>query len=214
MHPVLRRTAPRQPRHSDLFVTTATWAGVATGSRRRRARFAEAAASSRSPAQSCCCRRADGALAGVLFGLEDDDGRTRDPFLPGRAAGPAAGRHLSLRQCAARCAACRARLRARHLSLHAATARPTTKDVRLVLPEGVDGAELIAHRRRRRRSRAISSTRRRTTWGRPSSKHAARDARRSARRERSSCIVGDDLLKQNFPLIHAVGRAVDRARRG
>ena len=66
--------------------------------------------------------------------------------------------------------------------------------------------------RKRRCWRATSSTRRRTTWGR-------RSWRRPRRRWPTrfgasfSCIVGDDLPRQNFPLIHAVGMASPRAPR-
>ena len=40
-------------------------------------------------------------------------------------------------------------------------------------------------------------------------------ARKLARQHKASCstVVGDDLLKKNFPAIHAVGRASDRAPR-
>ena len=63
------------------------------------------------------------------------------------------------------------------------------------------------------RSPATSSTRRPTTWARPSSR-PPRARSPSSMARNSASIVGDDLLKQNFPLIHAVGRAADRARRG
>ena len=58
-----------------------------------------------------------GALGGVLFGLEGPDEAPRS--VSARPAGAAfAGGHLPLRQRAARCAACRACHRARPLSLH------------------------------------------------------------------------------------------------
>ena len=59
---------------------------------------------------------------------------------------------------------------------------------------------------------AILSTRRRTTWDRPSSRTAAR-ALAAKHGAGVKATVGDDLLKENFPLIHAVGRAAARPPR-
>ena len=80
------------------------------------------------------------------------------------------------------------------------------KDVRLELPEGVDGDDLTPHRRGRLpRARPDQHA---------GERHGAAGARirRARARDASTArsvnvIVGDDLLKQNFPLIHAVGRA-------
>ena len=139
------------------------------------------------------------------------DEPNKDLFWPGCAARPAAGRRLPLRQCPARFAAGGARLCARPLPLHA-------------LPQaGREGRQARAARQRRWRrtspassrasaSRAISSTRRPTTWARRSSKRPrARWRSRHGADVRS--VVGDDLLAENFPLIHAVGRAAARAPR-
>ena len=59
---------------------------------------------------------------------------------------------------------------------------------------------------------ATSSTSRRTTWDPLSSKPLSRLV--ASRHDASiTSIVGDDLLEQNYPLIHAVGRASSRAPR-
>ena len=44
---------------------------------------------------------ADGSIAQVLFGLEEEAGKSRDLFRPGALPGLAAARRLSLRQRAA-----------------------------------------------------------------------------------------------------------------
>ena len=119
MHPsfVARGTTPHVP---IWFVTPRHFAQVVATSSTQRARaFAEAAGFEPKPGRHLLLPGADGALSGVLFGLEAADEADKDPFLPGRAARPAAGRHLPLRQRAARCAARGARLRARRLPLHA-----------------------------------------------------------------------------------------------
>ena len=60
---------------------------------------------------------------------------------------------------------------------------------------------------------AISSTRRRTTWGRMNLADAAR-ALAKKHGAKISFVVGDDLLKKNYPLIHTVGPRLARGRHG
>ena len=86
-----------------------------------------------------------------------------------------------------------------------------------------DASSMLPRRRRRRRARAH---RRRRDAGARSHQHAGErhGPGRARSRPRASSprstaptinvIVGDDLLTKNFPLIHAVGRAARRARRG
>ena len=131
----------------------------------------------------------------------------RDPFLPGKPCRRAAGRHLSLRQRAARRAPRRARLRARRLSLHALPQGRGQAMSGWSVPDGVDARRSRAHRRGRRRWRATSINTPANDMGPAELEDAARALARSARRRASQSIVGDDLLTQNFPLIHAVGRA-------
>ena len=84
-------------------------------------------------------------------------------------------------------------------------------DVRLVLPDGVDGAEVDRIAEAAMLARDLINTPA-NDMGPDELEPAARAAGR-AHGARFSCIVGDDLLKQNFPLIHAVGRPSPRAPR-
>ena len=169
-------------------------------------------ASSRRPAAICCCRRPDGGLAGVLFALESADDPLKDPFRPGALADAAAGRRLPLRQCAARCAARGARHRARQLPLHplpqgraartsgSSCPRASTATTLTRIVEGVCA-----------RARPDQHAGERHGPGRARIRRARAGDRSTA--PACSVIVGDDLLEQNFPLIHAVGRAAATARR-
>ena len=81
---------------------------------------------------------------------------------------------------------------------------------RLELPAGVDGDDLTRIAEGIFLARDLINTPA-NDMGPPELEEAARTV---ANRHGASfsTIVGDDLLKQNFPLIHAVGRAADRLR--
>jgi leucyl aminopeptidase len=84
------------------------------------------------------------------------------------------------------------------------------KAVRLVLPEGVDGDDLTRIAEGVTLARDLINTPA-NDMGPAELEAAARAlARRHGAKVRS--IVGDDLKKQHFPLIHAVGRAADGKR--
>ena len=62
-------------------------AGARAGSPTPRGASPRPRSSSRRPGSPCCCPAADGALSGVLFGLEPADKPEKDRFLPGRLPG-------------------------------------------------------------------------------------------------------------------------------
>ena len=87
-----------------------------------------------------------------------------------------------------------------------------TPAVRLVPPDGVDVADIARMAEAAALARDLINT--------PVERHGPGGTRRgragaggSASAPSFSCIVGDDLLKQNYPLIHAVGRPRTRAPR-
>ncbi|GLK68893.1 leucyl aminopeptidase family protein [Hansschlegelia plantiphila] len=153
---------------------------------------------------------ADGALKGVVFGVENDDAKAKNPFLAGKLAGAlpdgayrfegAVGDH---------------RLAAMAFALGSYSYRryrkPDAADVAIALPDDVDAAGL---------ARTISAV----TLGRDLVNTPANDlgpqeiedavrALAQAHGAAVTSVVGDDLLSQNFPLVHAVGRASTRAPR-
>ena len=84
------------------------------------------------------------------------------------------------------------------------------KAVRLVLPEGIDGDDLSRIAEGMTLARDLINTPANDMG--PAELEAAARALAKQHGAKFRSIVGDDLLKQNFPLIHAVGRAADPTR--
>ena len=151
-----------------------------------------------------------GALAGVVFGVEGADAKTRNPFLAGRLAGalPAGTYRFEGAVADARLAALGFALGSYKFLRY----RKAEDDgVRIAAPEGVDLASL---------ERTIAAV----TLGRDLVNTPANDLGPAELEEairtlavehgaQVTSVVGDDLLAQNFPLVHAVGRASPRAPR-
>lgn len=81
----------------------------------------------------------------------------------------------------------------------------------LVAPDGVDAAQIEAIANGEALSRTLINTPA-SDMGPPDLEQAARELASTFNAE-VSVILGDDLLAQNFPMIHTVGRAADRAPR-
>ena len=82
---------------------------------------------------------------------------------------------------------------------------------KLVAPEGIDAARVEAHAAGEALTRDLINTPA-NDMGPPDLEQAARDLAGQHGAD-ITVITGDDLLTQNFPLIHTVGRAADRAPR-
>ena len=172
--------------------------------------FAEAAGFEPKPRRHLLLPGADGTLAGVLFGIEAADKASRDLFLPGRLSGllPKGTYRFANEPHDTRLAALAFALGAYRFTRYRKT---EDKKVQLALPAGVDGADLARIVEGVTLARDLINTPANDMG--PAEMEAA--ARTLAERHGAafSSIIGDDLLKQNFPLIHAVGRAADRAPR-
>jgi leucyl aminopeptidase len=151
-----------------------------------------------------------GAIGGALFGLDSPSDQPRDPFLPGKLAGvlPAGVWRFEAPPPDPRLAALAFVLGAYRFARYR---KSDAKDVRLQLPAGVDGADL---------TRTIESVYLvRDLVNTPSNDCGPAEIEAAARvlAEKFGAsvraIVGDDLLAENFPLVHAVGRASARAPR-
>ena len=147
-------------------------------------------------------------LAGVLFVL--GDGNEKDLFAPGRLPEllPAGTYRFANAPHDPRLGALAFALGAYRFGRYR---KPDEKQVKLVVPDGVDGDEL---------SRMVEAV----TLARDLINTPANDmgpaeleeaARTLAKKHGASvrAVIGDDLLKDNFPLIHAVGRAAAKAPR-
>jgi len=151
----------------------------------------------------------DDTLSGVLFGLEAAD-KVMDRFLPGRLPGllPADTYCFANAPHDARLAALAFALGSYNFTRYR-KAEPS--EVQLVVPEGVDGLDLTRSADGVALARDLINT--------PANDMGPAELEEAARAlaerygAKASAIVGDDLLKQNFPLIHAVGRASPRRPR-
>ncbi len=151
-----------------------------------------------------------GGLKGVVFGIEGAKARSRNPFLAGKLAGalPAGAYRLEGAVADPRLATLAIALGSYRFARYR---KAQGKEVRIALPEAVDAAEV---------ERTVAAT----FLGRDLVNTPANDlgpeelegaVRELAARHGAevSSIVGDALLDENFPLVHAVGRASPRAPR-
>ena len=152
----------------------------------------------------------NGTLAGVIFGLEDETARHRDGFLPGKLAAilPAGTYRFANVSHDDRLAVLGWLLGAYRFTRYGKT---EAKLVRLVVPAGVDAAEISAIAQAVTLGRDLINTPANDLG--PAELEAAARALAAKHDAAMKVIVGDDLLKENFPMIHAVGRASSRAPR-
>jgi leucyl aminopeptidase len=150
-----------------------------------------------------------GALSGVLFGLEGTD-EPQDPFLPGRLPQqlPAGNYRFANDPHDVRLAALAFALGAYRFTRYR---RAEERDVRLKMPPGIDGDDLNRIVEAVTLARDLINTPANDMG--PAELEAA--ARSLAARHGADlrAIVGKDLLSENFPLIHAVGRAATQLPR-
>ncbi|HVT55328.1 MAG TPA: leucyl aminopeptidase family protein, partial [Xanthobacteraceae bacterium] len=150
-----------------------------------------------------------GETLGALFG-GDARAKNPDPFAAGKLAGvlPEGVWRFERAPSDARLAALAFALGTYRFSRYRANEQ---KNVQLALPEGVDGPELTRMVEAVFLARDLINT--------PTNDMGPADLEEAARKlaarfgAKFSSIVGEDLLKKNFPLIHAVGRASDGAPR-
>jgi leucyl aminopeptidase len=190
------------------FVTAATWRDVSAGLDHNAGAFAQTAGFEPLPGRHALLPGPDGTLAGVLFGLEDE-GKPFNPFLPGTLAGvlPRGVYRFGNAAHDPRLAALAVALGAYRFTRYGKPAN----EVRLEMPEQMDGAELSRIVEAVCLARDLVNTPANDMGpGELADAAAALAARHGAS---IGVTVGDDLLARNFPLIHAVGRAAARAPR-
>jgi leucyl aminopeptidase len=192
-----------------LFVTKANLDEVlATLDERARA-FAGASGFEAKPGKLLLVPDADGQLACVLFGLEAADDPVRDLFRPGALTG-------ALPACVYRFA------NAPHDARQAALAfalgnyrftryrKDSARNVKLVVPEGVDGEAVSCTAEAVALCRDLINT--------PSNDMGPEELEAAARKLAAKhhaeiTVVSGEALEQGFPLIHAVGKGSKRAPR-
>jgi leucyl aminopeptidase len=208
MPSVLTETDTKGSAAPIWFVNSGTWPEVRQRLDGSAQAFAEAAGFQPKAGRSLILPGENGIA--VLFGLEPASERSKNPFLVGRlpAMLPAGSYYFANQPHDSRLAALAFALGAYHFSRYR---KPEEKQVQLRLPEATDGVDLTRIVAGVTLARDLINTPANDLG--PAELEAA--ARELAERHRASfrTIVGDDLLSQNFPLIHAVGRASAAAPR-
>jgi leucyl aminopeptidase len=190
------------------FVTAATWPDIRERLDAASKAFAEGAGFEPKAGRHLLLPGKKG-LGGVLFGLENADGLT-DRFLPGRLAQmlPDGTYRFANEPHDAKLAALAVALGTYRFTRYR---KSEPSDIKLDLPQSIDREELDFIVEGVRLARDLINT--------PANDMGPEELEAAARKlatlhdAKFKAIVGDDLLKENFPLIHAVGRAAVRAPR-
>jgi leucyl aminopeptidase len=209
MHSIFE-TAPAPSAIPITFATKTTWDAVSAGLPAQARQFAQANGFAAKPGACLTLPSADGQIAQVLFGLEDESSKSRDLFRPGLLPGllPAGVYRFANAPHDTRLAALAFALGCYRFSRYR---KADAADVRLVPPDGIDAADIMRMAEAASLARDLINT--------PANdmgpEELALAAQHLAERFGADfhCIVGDELTEQNFPLIHAVGMASPRAPR-
>ncbi len=207
MHPAFQNAASAIP---ITFTAKSTWEAISATLPAAARQFAKANAFTAKPGQYLALPAQDGSLAHVLFGIEDPSSEWRDPFRPGQLPGllPAGNYSFTNAPHDARLAALAFALGSYRFGRYRKNDVP---GARLVPPNGVDMAEITRMAEAAALARDLINTPANDMG--PDELANAAEALAEKFGAAYTCIVGDDLLKQNFPLIHAVGMASTRAPR-
>ena len=191
-------------------VTAENWKDVRASLDAAGRAFADAAGFEPRSGRHLLLPAADGSLAGVLFGLDAPDNRARDPFAAGRLPGvlPKGVYRLEPPPDDARLAAIAFALGTYQFSRYR---KRDAKEISLEIPRGVDGEELSRIVEAVFLARDLINTPANDMG--PAELEAAARALAARHGATVRTTIGDDLLAQNFPLIHAVGRAAKNAPR-
>jgi leucyl aminopeptidase len=203
-------SAPANAAIPITFATASTWPAIREAVPPQARQFAEANAFTAKPGRCLVLPAVDGQIAGVLFGLEEESSKARDPFRPGALPGllPAGVYRFANAPHDVRLATLAFALGSYRYGRYR---KADPSEVRLVPPDGIDIAEITRMAEAASFARDLVNT--------PSNDMGPEELAQAAERLASrfgadfKCIAGDELTRQNFPLIHAVGRASSRAPR-
>jgi leucyl aminopeptidase len=208
--PSVFETAPATSAIPITFATKSTWEAISAELPAEGRQFASANGFAAKPGACLTLPGTDGKIAHVLFGLEEATSKSRDLFRPGALPGllPQGVYRFANAPHDTRLAALAFALGCYRFNRYRKVDAP---DVKLLPPEGIDAADITRMADAAWLARDLINT--------PSNdmgpeQLAAAGGELAARFGASfNCIIGDDLKRQNFPLIHAVGMASTRAPR-
>jgi len=208
--PSIFATDPNSSVIPITFASKSSWDAIRAALPAPAAQFAAANDFAANPGAYLALPASDGTIAQVLFGLEEESAKSRDLFRPGSLPGllPAGVYRFANAPHDTRLAALAFALGTYRFSRYRKAEPP---DVKLVPPDGIDAADITRMADAAMMARELVNTPS-NDMGPPELQRAVEllAARYDAR---FHCIIGDDLLTQNFPLIHAVGMASTRPPR-
>jgi len=210
MHPVFLPRGHAASTVPVTFVNSTTWPELRDGLDSRTRAFVEAAGFEPKAGRHVLLPSPEGALAGALFALEPAEDANKDLFRPGALTGilPAGAYRFANAPHDSKLAALAFALGSYRFARYR---KQEEKDLKLELPGNVDGDDLTRVVDGVYLARDLINT--------PSNDMGPAElegaAHTLAGRHGASIrsVVGDDLLQENFPLVHAVGRAAARAPR-
>ena len=192
------------------FVTVKTYGAAKAKLKAPQQAYLEAVGYEPKAGRAALIPDAKGAIAAVLFGIEAEDAPHRDPLLVGKLPGqvpPGLYRFSGDPGDATRAALAWIIGQYRFTRYKASPAKPAL----LVVPEGVDGEAVSQAAEATELARDLINTPA-NDLGPAELEAAIRDLGKRHRAKVTS-IVGADLIKQNLPMIHAVGAASPREPR-
>jgi leucyl aminopeptidase len=210
MHPVFVQRGQTGSASAVTFVDAATWPGIRDSLDSRARAFADACGFKPVPGQHLLLPSPNGGLAGVLFALEKPEDPNKDLFRPGGLCTvlPAGAYRFANSAHDDRLAALAFAMGSYRFSRYR---KPEERKLQLELPGNVDGVDLTRIVEGVCLARDLINTPA-NDMGPAELEDAARAlANRHGAAMRS--VVGDDLIRENLPLIYAVGRAAARPPR-
>jgi leucyl aminopeptidase len=201
-HPLL--ASPSESSLPIWLATESNWHGICESLPASARTFAKAQGFEGKAGSHCLLPDSNGGLAGVAFGVDGDEAGRADPFLVGKLATllPEGVYRFETRSADPTLATLAWLLSSYAFNRYRNRA---PKSVRLVVPEGIDAEEVSRIADAVNNSRDLVNTP--TSDLGPDGIEAAAKTLADRHGASFASIIGDDLLKQNFPMIHAVGRA-------
>lgn len=192
-------------------VTNENWEVVAGKIGPQAAIYAKATGFDGSAGMMTLVPDSQGELSAVLFGVETSDAIIRDPFLFGKLANVLPEGHY---QIAGALPDTELAILAFALGSYKFTtykSKKTGTKAKLVVPQNIDAARISMIAEAVYKGRDLINTPANDLGPEEIEKALRETAERFGAKIYS--IIGDDLLKQNYPMVHAVGRASPRAPR-
>ena len=207
MHPLLVPAGPATP---IWFTHRDSYAGILAGLAPEARAWVAAHGFETAAGRHLILPGPGGSLAGVLFGLENSDAAHRDGFLPAKLVTvlPAGTYRFANAPHDLELAVLGWLTGQYRFSRYK---KSEAKPLRLVVPEGVDGAAVGSIAEAVALGRDLIATPANDLG--PAELEAAALELAGKHGASARSIVGDALLAQNFPMVHAVGRASSRAPR-